>query len=144
MDDVRLHLLNNRLDSSLESAANGIGYNDNAVRVPPLTSFAGQSVDSSSILIMYTRLGDANLSGTTDISDFAILASNFNGTGLWSAGDFNYDGNVNIGDFSLLAANFNGSVASGTARAGAVPEPGSVGWVVLGIPALAARRRRRR
>ena len=42
---------------------------------------------------MYTLLGDANLDGAVNGSDFAILATNFNkAVSGWDAGDFNYDG----------------------------------------------------
>src|SRR5689334_23955334 len=37
-----------------------------------------------------------------------FLAANFNGTGKsWVEGDYNYDGNVDLTDFTLLASNFN-------------------------------------
>lgn len=62
--------------------------------------------------------GDANLDEKTDISDFSIVAANFNvpATG-WRRGDFNDSGATNIGDFSILAANFN------TVAPRHVPEP---------------------
>ena len=47
----------------------------------------------------YTYLGDANVNGVVDTSDFTLLAQNFNGTGkVWGQGDFNYDGVVNALD----------------------------------------------
>ncbi|MGD0139841.1 MAG: PEP-CTERM sorting domain-containing protein [Tepidisphaeraceae bacterium] len=89
----------------------GIGYADgNDHVVTGLTS--GQ------IEVAYTLLGDANLDGLVNGSDFNILAANFNQsiTG-WDQGDFNYDGLVNASDFNELAANFNQGV-SGAASAG--------------------------
>lgn len=100
-----------------------------------------QSTDANgnaSVLVRLTRTGDANLDGTTNISDFAALAANFNTAGRWDNGDFDYSGTVNISDFSLLAANFNQS--AGLPRGAAVPEPAlmSIGIAAMG---LLARRR---
>lgn len=121
----------------------GLGYAD-AAAVPGGPIFG--TPPAGSVLVRYTLLGDADLSGSVGIGDFAQLAANFNTAGTWSGGDFNYDGTVGIGDFSLLAANFNQSLpASAGARGGAVPEPTSA--VLLGAAAaagLAVRRRRGR
>jgi hypothetical protein len=78
----------------------GVGYADGADGV-----VAG--LTSGQIEVMYTLLGDANLDGLVNGSDFNILAANFNQsvTG-WDQGDFNYDGLVNAADFNDLAANF--------------------------------------
>ncbi|MGD0769916.1 MAG: autotransporter-associated beta strand repeat-containing protein, partial [Tepidisphaeraceae bacterium] len=48
---------------------------------------------SGQIEVAYTLLGDANLDGIVNATDFTILAANFNQpvTG-WDQGDFNYDG----------------------------------------------------
>jgi hypothetical protein len=120
-------------------------------------------LSSGQIEVAYTLLGDANLDGTVNGEDFTILASNFNQsvTG-WDQGDFNYDGTVNGEDFTLLAANFNQGV-SGAASAGdiaaldafaaanglflptsSVPEPASMGLVMLGAMGACWRRQRRR
>ena len=58
---------------------------------------------------MYTLLGDANLDGKVNGTDFNLMAANFNQavTNGWDKGDFNYDGKVNGSDFVLLADNFN-------------------------------------
>ncbi|MCS7033760.1 MAG: PEP-CTERM sorting domain-containing protein [Phycisphaerae bacterium] len=101
-----------------------------------------QSVDANggiSVQVRLTRTGDANVDGTANIADFSLLATNFNGSGLWDNGDFNYDGQVNINDFSLLATNFNQS--AGDLPRAAVPEPASLTAVGLGLALLARRRR---
>lgn len=69
--------------------------------------------------------GDATLDEKTDISDFAIVAANFNvaDTG-WRRGDFDDSGATNIGDFSILAANFN------TMASRRVPEPLTFGTLI--------------
>jgi hypothetical protein len=104
------------------------------------TSFLGLPVGPTDTLVRYTRLGDANLSGTTDIGDFSILAANFNTAGKWSRGDFNYDGMVDIGDFSILAANFNQSAPASLPRGAAVPEPAALAVLAAALPLLRRRR----
>lgn len=84
--------------------------------------------------------GDTNLDGTTNITDFATLAANFNRPGAWRHGDFNNNGVVSVGDFALLAANFN-RTQSNLSRA-TVPEPVAIGGFVL--TALSCTRRRAR
>jgi hypothetical protein len=92
--------------TSSNAAANsltyGIAYADSADPGNP----AGLA--SGNIKIMYALLGDANLDGAVNGSDFAILAANFNkSVSGWDQGDFNYDGSVNGVDFAFLASNFN-------------------------------------
>jgi len=133
----------------------GVGYADGADGV-----VAGLS--SGQIEVAYTLLGDANLDGLVNTSDFNIVAANFNQsiTG-WDQGDFNFDGLVNTADFNELAANFNQGV-SGAASAGdiaaldafaaanglslptsSVPEPAFLGLSIFTGTSLFARRRRR-
>jgi hypothetical protein len=109
-----------------------------------ITLFAGQSVDTTAVLLRYTRYGDATLDGLVNLADFNRLAANFGGTGkFWFEGDFNYDGNVNLSDFNRLATNFGLSAAGphvtpeDWARLGAaVPEPAS--GVVFGVASALA------
>ena len=52
------------------------------------------------------RLGDANLDGFVDVSDFSLWNSNkFTAATAWSAADFNADGVVDVSDFSLWNGN---------------------------------------
>ena len=81
----------------------GLGYADSADAGNPANLPSGQ------IEILYTLLGDANLDGKVNGTDFNLMASNFNQavTNGWDRGDFNYDGAVNGSDFVLMANNFN-------------------------------------
>jgi hypothetical protein len=71
--------------------------------------------------------GDANHDRTVDLTDFTILASNFNQNGRsYAQGNFSYDpdGFVGLTDFTILAANFNKVLAPPpAASAGTSPAP---------------------
>jgi T5SS/PEP-CTERM-associated repeat protein len=136
-------------------ATHGLGYADNSVL--GLSNFGGIAVDSSSVLIKYTFLGDSNLDGQVDLRDLYALASNYKTAGkLWSSGDFNYDGTVDVKDLTLLARNWQAGVnaplgpALDTMLASlglpqvSVPEPGAIGAVGLALLGALPRRSRRR
>lgn len=105
----------------------------------PSFFFAGQFVDSTSLLLRATLMGDADANRMVDISDFALLAANFNQPGTWLSGDFDYSQTVNIADFALLAGNFGRSYSLTADRGSAVPEPVLSG--VIPLMAWALRRR---
>jgi hypothetical protein len=147
---------------SSAAAANhayGVGFADGKDGV-----VAGLS--SGQIEVKYTLLGDANLDGTVNGSDFSILAANF-GTGArnWDQGNFLFSSSVNGSDFAALAANFGqGDSGAGVAVSqtdiaaldsfaianglplptiAAVPEPACMGLMAMaGLGALGRRRRR--
>ncbi len=79
-------------------------------------TYAGQSIDSTTVVMRYTVMGDTDFSGSTDILDFNSLAANFGKTNMsWRQGDFNYDGTIDISDFNLLAASFGQSAPANAA-----------------------------
>jgi hypothetical protein len=127
--------------------------------------FMGQFADATTVLVRYTRLGDANLDGTVNFDDLLLLAKNYNGTpatlapGWWSRGDFTYDGYVNFDDLLVLAKNYNAVLPAAPlpsatpafdadmarAFAAAVPEPSmtTLAPIAACAAALTSRRRRR-
>jgi autotransporter-associated beta strand protein len=132
------------------STSYGLGYADSADPGNP----AG--LPSGTIEIKYTLLGDANLSGVVDGTDFGIVAANFNkGVSSWDQGDFNYDNVVDGTDFGDLASNFNKGASSAASWAALeafaaanglladVPEPTTMSLGLLIGAGVAMRRRRR-
>jgi len=141
------------IGSSLADATTrGVGYAE-ASSLNSIPSIFG-AADETTVLIRLTGYGDADLSGTVNLSDFNRLAANFGqGVGaVWSQGDFNYDGRINLNDFNLLASNFGLSATGPTvmpqdwsALASVVPEPVAVGWFgVAASVAFCLRSRRHR
>ena len=129
-------------DAAASPSTHAVGWAESSALGSPAT-FLGQAVDSTSVLVRYTRQGDANLDGTTGLADFSLVGANYNQPGTWNTGDFNYDGLTGLGDFSLLAANYNQSAGSGVSgRPGAVPEPATLG--LLAAAAILGLRRRSR
>ncbi len=113
---------------------------------------------SGQILLKYTLYGDANLDGVVDGDDYTLIDNGFNNrlTG-WRNGDFNYDGVVNGDDYTLIDNAFNNQSIVATAAvemvsidtaqifdssSSAVPEPGTIGLLAIGIFGLTDRRRR--
>ena len=98
------------IDSSVAAAdsSHALGYAEASDLFTSFPApFAGVTVDDTSVLVRYTRYGDANLDGTANLTDFNRLAANFGASNtLWGQGNFNYDGQTNLLDFNLLAGNF--------------------------------------
>ncbi len=95
------------------------------------STFDGQAVTASDVLIRYTYYGDANLDGKVDAADYLrVDAGYFNHLTGWANGDFNYDGVVDGSDYTLMDNAFDqqaggiGTPAASLANASA--SPGSV------------------
>jgi autotransporter-associated beta strand protein len=124
----------------------------------PLGLFDGSSPALDDVLVKYTYYGDANLDGKVDGSDYARIDNgSLNHLTGWGNGDFNYDGVVDGSDYTLIdnayntqGAQLSAEIASSTAQiadptaTSAVPEPASLGLLVIGAVGLLGRRNRRR
>ena len=123
------------------------------------STFEGQSVSNSDVLMKYTYFGDANLDGVVNGYDYTLIDNGFNNrlTG-WHNGDFNYDGVVNGDDYTLIDNAFNTQGASlaaapaatiaadiaqvANASGSSVPEPASLGLLMIGVTGLLRQRRK--
>jgi unsaturated chondroitin disaccharide hydrolase len=74
-----------------------------AAAAPLYSTFDGQTSVTSDVLVKFTVIGDADLNGKVDGSDYSRIDSGVhsNLTG-WFNGDFNYDGVVDASDYTLI------------------------------------------
>ena len=79
-------------------ASNVLNYNGGQS-----ATFSGQTVDTTAVLVKYTYVPDANLSGRVDGDDFFRLDTGFQGgpSSFWN-GDFNFDGRRDADDYFLI------------------------------------------
>jgi uncharacterized protein YjbI with pentapeptide repeats len=108
------------ITSSTAAAANvsqadsrSLGYAENATfPLGPYTTFYGAAVGGASILIAFTRTGDANLDGVVNDDDVTIVGATY-APGVpnasWALGDFDYNGFVDDDDVTLLNAFYDPS-----------------------------------
>jgi hypothetical protein len=143
--------------NSTDPESRSVGYAENsAMPLGPLTTFRGQAVDGTSILMAHTRTGDANLDGVVNDDDVTIVGATY-APGVpqpsWAMGDFDYNGFVDDDDVTLLGVFydpaapplFNPPVAPGDspwrAEPGAsaagdvatVPEPATLALYATGL-----------
>jgi hypothetical protein len=97
--------------NTLEPESRSIGYADNGtLPLGPYATFRGQTVDASSILIAFTRTGDANLDSLVDDNDTTLLGAFYpSALASWATSDFDYTGTVNDDDATLVGAFYNPS-----------------------------------
>jgi hypothetical protein len=140
--------------SAVAPDATSIGYAINAdLPLGAMSTFRGQPVDPTSVLIRHTRNADATLDGVVGDDDVTILGA-FYAPGVpnasWANGDFDYNGFVDDDDVTLLGAFYAPSDPPIPAPSGggvaAVPEPST--WLMLTLGGLGAglfgwRRRRK-
>ncbi|MEX2141428.1 MAG: PQQ-dependent sugar dehydrogenase [Pirellulales bacterium] len=131
------------ITSSTAAAANAtapdsrsVGYAENSsLPLGSYTSFRGQPVDDTSLLLTYARTGDANLDGVVNDDDVTIVGATY-APGVpqphWGLGDFDYNGFVDDDDVTLLGVFYDPSAtpltaaAQGQSTVAPVPEPSTL------------------
>jgi hypothetical protein len=132
-----------------------VGFAENAAMpLGALTTFRGQPVDDTSLLVAFTRTGDANLDGLVNDDDVTIVGATY-APGVsqpsWALGDFDYNGFVDDDDVTLLGVFYDPTAPplaapadSGSIGVAAVPEPRTLVLLsaMIAAGAIAAVRRR--
>jgi hypothetical protein len=90
-----------------------VGYAENATMpLGPYTTFRGEAVDDTSVIMVYTRTGDANLDGVVNDDDVTIVGATYAPSvsqPSWALGDFDYNGFVDDDDVTLLGVFYDPS-----------------------------------
>jgi uncharacterized protein YjbI with pentapeptide repeats len=138
----------NGITSSTAAAANqsspesrSIGYALNgSLPLGPYMEFHEFPVEASSVLLAYTRTGDATLDGVVDDDDVTIVGAAY-APGVsqphWALGDFDYNGFVDDDDVTLLGVFYDPTAAPLAAppvdshSVAAVPEPPAIALAAL-------------
>lgn len=121
----------------------GNGLDDRDGNGLPEPLFHGRAVDDTSLLLLVTQQGDADLDGQITGTDFFFIdtANYLGGPTGWLFGDFDHDGDAGgSADYFLIDNNFLLPLA---APGLTLPEP-SASWLWMAVLAGLARRRPRR
>ena len=75
-----------------------------------------QDPPALAVLLQPVLVGDTNVDGKIDFTDFVATARHYGQTNAdWAMGDFDYDGKVDFADFVALARNYGASTSPATA-----------------------------
>ena len=136
--------------ATTEPESSSVGFAENATMpLGPYTNFRGQPVDSTSLLLIFTRTGDANLDGVVNDDDVTIVGAAYAPgvpNAAWALGDFDYNGFIDDDDVTLLGAFYDPSASPVMATSGdvaAVPDPGSLFLALLAAAGVGLFIRRR-
>jgi autotransporter-associated beta strand protein len=123
----------------------------------PLGTFDNYNPAATAVLIKYTYVGDGNLDGKIDGSDYSLIDNGYlNHLTGWFNGDFNYDGIVDGSDYTLIDNAYNtqastlaaidaqatASLTSNLSPPTSVPEPSML--ALLSLSSIYCKRRSRR
>jgi hypothetical protein len=78
-----------------------------------LSTFDGLTLGGNAVLVKYTVVGDTNLDGIVNGTDYNTVLGNFDSSGqTWTGGDFGYSGTVTGADYNALLTNFDQNLAN--------------------------------
>lgn len=132
-----------QLNNGIEGVQYGVVLNglrdSNGLGPGAFATYGGFATDANSIIFQYCWSGDANFDGRVDGDDLTLydLGVAFAGDPTmvgYSWGDFNLDGIIDGDDLTLydLGVAFQPPLAAG-ASASAVPEPTTLGLILVGF-----------
>jgi hypothetical protein len=137
-------------DVQTEPESRTVGYANNAsLPLGAYTTFGGEPVDETAVLVAYTRTGDANLDGIVNDNDVTIVGATYAPAvpqPSWALGDFDYNGFVDDDDVTLLGAFYDPAAEplsmtpdnnATAAEIATVPEPSTIALVAVLAAAMA-------
>lgn len=94
--------------SSASGILTGLGLADaSSLFGNQTTNFQGETIDATTLVIKFTYVGDADLSGTITGDDYFRIDSAYPaGTG-YANGDFDFSGKINADDYFFIDYNYN-------------------------------------
>jgi hypothetical protein len=147
-------------DTSFSKTRRALAVFDNIYA--KFSTFDGVSLGTGSgdfrqVIVKYTYLGDSNLDGRVDPTDYAAVDGNMGKGTSWPAGDLNFDGKVDPTDYAQVDGNQGAGYGGDhggpplASRLGGppmqyaliVPEPSSLALIGAGIGLLLVHRSRR-
>jgi sugar lactone lactonase YvrE len=104
--------------TSSSAAANAGNYALGYLTGPELTNlgsttFQGQPVTSNSTVVSYTLIGDTELRGTVDGTDYNNVLANYDTAGDWSQGNFYNESIVSGDDYNAVLNAYDVAAAGG-------------------------------
>jgi hypothetical protein len=90
---------------SSDTHARALGYAEASAL--GITTFDGETVDGSTLIVKYTFGGDCSLDGLVDFNDLVIISQNYGLSGKeWTTGDATYDGLCDFADLVAMSQNY--------------------------------------
>jgi Immunoglobulin domain/Calx-beta domain len=107
-----LSTITNSLESGFNASGSwwtGSGIISSKAAASPASKTLGVKMTSGGdVLVKYTYVGDADLSGTLTAADYVAIDNGFNMSfSGYANGDFNYDGKINGDDYALIDNSYN-------------------------------------
>jgi hypothetical protein len=124
----------------VDITAEAIGVFDNTQFLGGgLAEFGGRAVGMDTVLVRKVIAGDVDMSGEVNSADYFYIDFNLDTVGGgWGCGDLDYSGDTNSADYFYI--DFNLGLAEGGPMATSIPEPATLGLLVLGGLAVIRRR----
>jgi hypothetical protein len=127
------------------SAGGGLSGTFGTQILPPLSAGLNWDVqyNTNSVVLSVIGpavLGDYNQNGIVDAADYVVWRNTVGQTGVGLPADGNGNGQIDPGDYDVWRAHFGQNAASASSASTAIPEPQSVGLLLICITALLMQR----
>ena len=107
-------IVTSMLDAQTRLATVGVAESATALGLTTgaTTTWRGETVDDTSVLVRYTYLADANLSGDITGDDYFLIDTGYaEQTTGYGKGDFDFNGRIDSDDYFLIDSNYGHAAA---------------------------------